>query len=134
VLEGCADAQGQGSDAMVEQVRRRLSLQITAGLKGEDGSVPLLQLAESWEALFHTHEDANNGVALPPKEISRLADSVRRRLDELLGKGIRAALVTSGTRRRLVQTLLKAKGVNAPVLAYEEIDLRARPKLLGTVE
>jgi flagellar biosynthesis protein FlhA len=134
VLEGCADAQGQGVDAMTEQVRRRLSLQITSNLKSDDGSVPLLQLGEGWEKVFREHEHAESGVALPPSEIGRLADGVRLRLSELNGTGVQPALVTSGHRRRLVHTLLKAKGLATPVLSYDEVDLRARPLLLGTVE
>ena len=34
---------------------------------------------------------------------------------------------------RVLRTVLRAKGLTAPVLSFEEIGLEARPALVGTV-
>jgi flagellar biosynthesis protein FlhA len=41
--------------------------------------------------------------------------------------------VTSVGRRRFLRTVVQAKGLQMPVLSYEEISTDARPALLGQV-
>jgi len=47
--------------------------------------------------------------------------------------GVNPALVTTANRRRFLRTVLAARGLAAPVLAYEEIGLDARPAMMGQV-
>jgi flagellar biosynthesis protein FlhA len=51
ILEALSEAlrAGIGGDAAVELVRQRLGTQITAPLKEDDGTLPLLQLGPDWE-------------------------------------------------------------------------------------
>jgi len=52
---------------------------------------------------------------------------------ELSENGTQAALVTSTRRRRFLRTVMAARDVSAPVLAFEEIGMEARPALVGQV-
>ncbi|MBD3624108.1 MAG: flagellar biosynthesis protein FlhA [Rhodobacteraceae bacterium] len=122
-------------EALCEHVRRRLGFQITAGLQEADGALPLVQLGPAWEELFTQHQIEGPGgavdVALPPGEFNRLAESVAGRLGDAARGGRFPAVVTSGRRRRFVQTVLNAKGIRAPVLSFEEIGTDRKPAMVG---
>lgn len=138
ILEAIAEARSMGRiEAVADHVRQRLGFQITAELKREDGTVPLLQLAPDWEKLFvqYQMEGAHGGkdVALPPDLFARLANGLSERLARLAEGGTQAALVTQAHRRRFLRTVAAAKGLATPVLAYEEITPEVRPALVGQV-
>ena len=138
LLEALAEAQAvtQHLEPIVEHVRQKLGRQITQPLVGEDGVLPLIQLAPEWEDVFRAHElppgeDQQQEIALPPSEINRLADAVSAQIGEAAGQGRYPAIVAPARRRRLVRTLLAAKGVKTPVLSFEEIGTRVRPAIVG---
>lgn len=138
ILEAVAEARHLGApEAICEHVRQRLGFQILAELKRPDGSVPLIQLAPEWEKTFATYQiDSERGlrdVALPPELFSKLANGLTDRLNRAAETGVYPALVTSVTRRRFLRTVAQAKGLQLPVLSYEEIGTEARPALLGQV-
>ncbi len=138
ILEAVAEARGLGSpEAICEHVRQRLGFQIVADLKRPDGSIPLIQLAPDWEKTFASYQiDGDRGqrdVALPPELFSRLANGLTERVNRAAEAGIYPALVTSVGRRRFLRTVVQAKGLQMPVLSYEEISTDARPALLGQV-
>ncbi len=124
-------------EAICEHVRQRLGFQMVGELKREDGSIPLVQLAPEWEETFANYEiESEPGqcdVALPPDTFHVLADNLTETLSDLSEKGTFPALVTSGRRRRFLQSLLSAKGINNPVLSFEEIGRDARPALVGII-
>lgn len=138
ILEAIAEARSlQFPEAICEHVRHRLGFQITADLRREDGTIPLIQLAPEWETTFaHYQIDAPSGpqeVALPPDLFHRLGTAVGERLARASEGGGQPALVTSARRRRFLRTVLAARGIANPVLSYEEIGLEARPVILGQV-
>jgi flagellar biosynthesis protein FlhA len=138
ILESVAEARQMGSpEAICEHVRQRLGFQIVAELKRPDGSVPLIQLAPEWEKTFSTYQiDGERGhrdIALPPELFARLANGVTERVNRATESGVYPALVTSVARRRFLRTVVLAKGLQMPVLSYEEIGTDARPSLLGQV-
>ncbi|MDZ4134991.1 MAG: FHIPEP family type III secretion protein, partial [Paracoccaceae bacterium] len=120
-----------------EHVRQRLGFQLVAELKREDGTIPLIQLAPQWEKTFAEHQiDGERGqrdVALPPDKFNRLANGLAEKLNRATENGINAAVVTSTLRRRFLRTVLGARGLNTPVLSYEEIGIEARPAMVGQV-
>ncbi len=116
--------------------RQRLGFQLVAAIRRADGTLPLIQLASEWEDTFNTYQvDAERGldIALPPDLFNHLADSVSEKLQTANQNGIHAALVTNTKRRRFLRTVMHAKGINNPVLSFEEIGLDARPSLVGVV-
>lgn len=138
ILEAVAEARQMGSpEAICEHVRQRLGFQIVAELKRADGSVPLIQLAPEWEKTFTTYQiDGDRGqrdIALPPDLFARLANGLTERVNRASETGVFPALVTSVARRRFLRTVVQAKGLQMPVLSYEEIGTDARPALLGQV-
>jgi len=138
ILEATAEARGQNSqvEAICEHVRQRLGFQLIAEMRREDGTLPLVQLAPEWEDTFNTYQvDADRGldIALPPDLFNHLADSVSEKLQAANENGINAALVTNTRRRRFLRTVMRARGINNPVLSFEEIGLDARPSLVGVV-
>ncbi len=139
ILESCAEARPSHSspEAVCEHVRQRLGFQIVAGLRRNDGSVPLLQLDPTWEEQFVEHEVQHDGgstdIALPPEAFSRLVQSVSEKLGNTAETGAYPGIITSVKRRRFLRTVLSAKGISNPVLSYEELGPDAKPALLGVV-
>jgi flagellar biosynthesis protein FlhA len=138
ILESIAEARSAGAPEVIcEHVRQRLGFQLVAALRREDGTIPLIQLAPEWEKAFSTYQiDGEKGqrdVALPPDQFSRLANNLAEKLNKAAESGLHPAFVTSTLRRRFLRTVLSAKGLNAPVLSYEEIGLEARPAMVGQV-
>lgn len=134
ILEAVAEGRGLGQvEAVAEHVRQRMGFQIVAGLKRPDGTLPLIQLSPDWERTFASHQTENRDIALPPDLFARLAAGMADRIARAAEAGQTAAIVTSAARRRFVRTVLTAKGINAPVLSYEEIGTDARPAMVGQV-
>lgn len=138
ILEAVAEARGLGSpEAVTEHVRQRLGFQIVADYRRADGSVPLIQLAPEWERNFQTHQmDGDRGprdIALPPDMFAKLANGIAERLNQAAETGAFPALVASAARRRFLRTVVLAKGLQVPVLSYEELGMDVRPALLGQV-
>jgi flagellar biosynthesis protein FlhA len=138
ILESIAEARAgtDGVEAIVEAVRRRLSLQITHRLLGPGDALPLIQLGPAWDDLFRQHEtrDASGAIAqiaLPPTEIKRLASSVGVAIQDAASRGHYPAIAVPSSRRRVVRLLLEAGGIKNPVLAFEEIGTRCRPAFVG---
>ncbi|UWR03103.1 flagellar biosynthesis protein FlhA [Ruegeria conchae] len=139
ILESVAEARLTTTQpaGICELVRQRLGFQLVSDMKREDGSIPLIQLAPEWEDTFATYQiDAPNAgldVALPPNLFNKLADGVVNSIAQSADRGLFPAVVTSTRRRRLLRTIMQARGVANPVLSFEEIGLEARPALVGTV-
>lgn len=139
IIESVAEAKTMSLSLTrtVELVRQRLAFQIVDKLQDTSGHLALVQLSPKWEQTFREHEiiNANGGsdVALPPEVFSQLTNAIQEKLNEGAQNGILAAVATSSTRRRFLQTVLASKGIRNAVLAYEEIGPKARPKIIGVV-
>ena len=126
-----------GLPRIVELVRQRLAFQIVDRLQDDQGRLPLVQLSTSWEQKFSEYEiNGENGssdVALPPELFGELTNSVQTKLNEAAKKGVMASIATSSRRRRFLQTVLASKGIRNAVLAYEEINAKTKPYIVGVV-
>ena len=137
ILEAVSEARStnQPTEDVVEHVRRRIAFHIIARLTDSDGTLPLIQLAPEWEAIFAEHERDEGGradVALPPDEFNRLANSVKGMIARAAAKAANPIIATSARRRRFVRHVLDAKGVPNPVLSFDEIGATRNLTLLGT--
>lgn len=139
IIEAVADARrySDSLDDIYELVRQRLGFQILAGLRRQDGSVPLLQLDAGWEARFSEFSTNDEGratdVALPPDDFRRLTENTAKLVGEAAGEGSSPAIVTSTKRRRFLRTVLASKGVLAPVVSFDELAGEQNPALVGTI-
>jgi flagellar biosynthesis protein FlhA len=138
ILEAVAEGRSLGTaEAVCEHVRQRLGFQIVAELRRPDGTLPLIQLSPDWERTFASYQmegdRTNRDVALPPDLFAKLANGIAERVNRAVETGAQPALVTSAARRRFLRTVIQAKGMQTPVLSYEEIGMEVRPALLGQV-
>ena len=139
ILESIAElrVQQMSPEAVCDHVRQRLGFQLVAGLKRADGTLPLVQLAPEWEDTFARYqiegERGGTDIALPPADFGKLANALAQTFADLADKGTQAALVSPARRRRFLRTVMAARDVPAPVLAFEEIGMEARPALVGQV-
>ncbi len=139
ILEALAEARGQNhsAEALCEHVRKRLGFQLVASMRREDGTIPLVHLASEWEKRFEECEIANDrgasDVALPPEEFEKLSKGIAAEMSRVGEQGVYPALITQGRRRRFLKSILTAKGITNPVMAFEEIGLDAKPALVGTI-
>ncbi|MFQ6550783.1 flagellar biosynthesis protein FlhA [Aestuariibius insulae] len=139
ILEATAEGRllHGSAESIAEHVRQRLGFQLVAGMRRDDGTIPLVQLAPEWEETFASYQlETDRGlgeVALPPDDFNRLAKSIAERIAEAGEAGIFPAVVTSTRRRRFLRTVMTAKGIANPVLSFEEIGIDARPSLVGLV-
>ncbi len=139
ILETIAEMRGQQTqaEAICEHVRQRLGFQLVAGMRRDDGTIPLVQLAPEWEDTFLAYQvESSQGaldVALPPDKFEALTSGLASTIGEAATRGVSAAVVTSARRRRFLRTVMVAKGLSNPVMSYEEIGLEARPALVGVV-
>ncbi|KUF09595.1 flagellar biosynthesis protein FlhA [Pseudoponticoccus marisrubri] len=139
ILEAIAEMRGHQNqaEAICEHVRQRLGFQLVAGLRREDGTIPLIQLAPEWEETFLAYQiEGTQGamdVALPPDKFETLTTALAEQIGESSKRGVNAAVVTSSRRRRFLRTIMAAKGMTNPVMSFEEIGLEARPALVGVV-
>ncbi|WP_298492484.1 flagellar biosynthesis protein FlhA [uncultured Maritimibacter sp.] len=139
ILEAISEARPSMNSplAICEHVRQRLGFQLVSELKRSDGTIPLVQLAPEWEERFMSYQvDGDFGtkdVALPPDAFNRLASGLAEKIASAGERGVYPAVVTSTRRRRFLQTVLTAKGLQNPVLSFEEIGTDARPSLVAMV-
>lgn len=139
IIEAVAEGRQSHSqpETVCEHVRQRLGFQLVAALQRPDGTLPLIQLAPEWEQTFTSYqmesERSRLDVALPPELFNRLIGAVTAEIERAAQQGISPAVVTSGARRRFVQTVLAARRIVTPVLSFEEIGTQANPSLVGTV-
>lgn len=139
ILEAVAEMRGQQArpEMICEHVRQRLGFQLVAGMRREDGTVPLIQLAPEWEDTFTSYQiDAGQGaldVALPPDRFEALTNGLAEQIGEAGSRGVVPAVVTSARRRRFLKTVMTAKGITNPVMSFEELGVEARPSLVGVV-
>jgi flagellar biosynthesis protein FlhA len=70
-------------------------------------------------------------VALPPDAFNRLARSVSEQIAEASQKGRLSGRRDDRDTARFVRMVLSARGIQNPVLSFEEIGLDAKPALLG---
>ena len=137
VLETIAEAKSAGAqlEQIADFVRLRLSYQFIGKLRDAQGRVPIVQIGPKWEATFGEYEVSDDAgrkdVALPPGTFNDLAKAIKDKLDQGAAQGHYAAIATSQKRRRFIKTVMAAKNIRNPVIAYEEIMTNERPAIVG---
>jgi len=137
VLETIAEAKSAGAqlEQIADFVRLRLSYQFIGKLRDAQGRVPIVQVGPKWETTFGEYEVSDDAgrkdVALPPGTFNDLAKAIKDKLDQGAAQGHYAAIATSQKRRRFIKTVMAAKNIRNPVIAYEEIMTNERPAIVG---
>jgi flagellar biosynthesis protein FlhA len=136
ILEAIADGRAHlnAPELLTEYVRQRIGFILVSKFLDHTGGLPLVQLKPEWEQLFSDHEVGDGpiaDVALPPIEFNRLATALQEKIVAVSTDGRYPAVVTTTKRRRFLREVLSAKGVNNPVLSFEEIGGTVKPAILG---
>jgi flagellar biosynthesis protein FlhA len=135
VQEACSsNLKSVGS--IVAHVRTRLSRQISDGLIGPAGYVPVVVLSPEWEdalagALVGPPEDRQ--LALGQDKLREFLDRLRVVVDSAVNNGDKPALMTSMAIRYHVHSIVDRIRMNVPVIAQAEVHRRARVKVVGTI-
>ncbi|MEM6650399.1 MAG: FHIPEP family type III secretion protein, partial [Pseudomonadota bacterium] len=137
ILEAIVEHQGRHPhvEDLVEAVRRTISFQFIENYQAGDGTLPLVQLAPKWDAIFKARfegsgEEAPTG-SLSAEEFKSLGDEVQEALNKAAISGAYAAIAVASKRRRFVRDVLKSRGIKNPVIAFEEIVPGSRPSMLA---
>lgn len=137
ILEAIVEHQVRAAniDELVEAVRRSISFQFLQGYKSEDGTLPLVQLSPKWDELIKERMTPKGEGDLPSnltaEEFKKLGDEVQEALNKAAIAGHYAAVAVSAARRRIVRDVLRSRGINNPVIAFEEIVPGSRPAMLA---
>ena len=138
ILEGIADAVAftRNPASIVEHVRARLARQICAQNTSPNGYLPLIALSAKWEQSFAesiigTGDDRN--LAMQPSKLSEFITLVRDRFEQAAREGENPVLVTSGSIRPFVRSLVERFRAQTAVMSQSEIHPRARLKTVGSI-
>jgi flagellar biosynthesis protein FlhA len=138
ILEGIADAVAfsRNPAVIVEHVRARLARQICSQNTSANGYLPLIALSAKWEQAFAesivgTGDDRN--LAMQPSRLSEFIALVRERFEQAARDGENPVLVTSGSIRPFVRSLVERFRAQTTVMSQSEIHPRARLKTVGSI-
>lgn len=138
ILEGIAEAAAHtgGVTGLVEHVRTRLSKQLCFQNKGDDGALAIVTLSPEWEQTF-TEALVGPGdekqLALPPSRLQDFIRAVRDAFEAAARHGDSAVLLTSGTIRPYVRSLVERFRGQTVVMSQNEIHPKARLKTVGQI-
>jgi len=138
ILEGIAEAVGfaRSPAAIVEHVRGRLARQICAANLSPDGYLPLITLTPKWEQAFLeslTGEGEERQLAMPPSKLQEFIIAVRDRFEDAARQGEIPVLLTSGTARPFVRSIVERFRAQTTVMSQGEVHPRTRLKTVGAV-
>jgi flagellar biosynthesis protein FlhA len=138
ILEGIADAVAfsRNPATIVEHVRARLARQICSQNTSANGYLPLIALSAKWEQAFAesivgTGDERN--LAMQPSKLSEFIALVRERFEQAARDGENPVLVTSGSIRPFVRSLVERFRAQTTVMSQSEIHPRARLKTVGSI-
>jgi flagellar biosynthesis protein FlhA len=72
-------------------------------------------------------------VALPADLFQRLSSQLAKGLSDAANQGYQATILTSGQRRQFIKNIIQARGLNSPVISFDELGHRAKPKFIGSI-
>jgi flagellar biosynthesis protein FlhA len=138
ILEGIAEAapHSGGVTTLVENVRTRLSKQLCFQNKGDDGNLPIITLSPAWEEAFNealVGPGDEKQLALAPSRLQDFIRAVRDAFEASARQGDTAVLLTSGTIRPYVRSLVERFRGQTVVMSQNEIHPKARLKTVGQI-
>ncbi len=127
ILEALADlaAQTKDPEQLTEMVRERLAPQITARLRGADGTVAALTLDPRIEQVLRQslHDiGTGQGGALDPDLLRTLTSRAEAQLGTFAARGASPLVVTAPDLRRYVRAIVERKVPQLAVASFREIE------------
>ncbi|MDA7827266.1 flagellar biosynthesis protein FlhA [Rhodobacteraceae bacterium] len=138
IVETLAEIPSAHADLATEFVRQKLGPQIIANLKGEDQKVYLVQFSQDWEAEFEIYQmDQPSGlqdIALPPELFHQLGQKLSDTLGKVQNQWSQFSIITSSRRRKFVHSLLSTRGLQTPVISFEELGYEPAASIVGVID
>ncbi len=138
ILEATADAVKTTSsiNLITEMVRLRLSRQISHANAGLDGYISVVTLSQEWEEAFNMNligDTDDKQLSLPPSKLQEFVSRVKRIYDDQAVKGNIPVLLTSGTARPYIRSIIERFRASTVVMSQNEIHLKSKIKTLGVI-
>lgn len=138
ILEGIGEAAPHTGSItlLVEQVRSRLSRQLSFAYRGDDGALPIITMSGEWENAFAealVGAGDEKQLALAPSRLQEFIRAVRDSFERAALAGDSAVLLTSPQIRPYVRSIIERFRGQTPVLSQNEIHPKARLKTVGQI-
>ncbi|MFM8375356.1 MAG: FHIPEP family type III secretion protein, partial [Phenylobacterium sp.] len=138
ILEGLSEAAPHSASltSLVEQVRARLSRQLSFAFRGEDGALPIITLSPEWETTFAESlvgSGEERQLSMAPSRLQEFIRSVGDAFERAAQAGDSAVLLTSPGIRPYVRSLVERFRGQTPVMSQNEVHPRARLKTVGMI-
>ena len=138
ILEGIGEAAPHTPSItlLVEQVRARLSRQLSFAHRGDDGALPIVTMSAEWENAF---ADALVGsgdekqLAMAPSRLQDFIRAVREAFERAALAGDSPVLLTSPQIRPYVRSIIERFRGQTPVMSQNEVHPRAKLKTVGAI-
>ena len=138
ILEALSDlaAGTRNISQLTEQVRQRLSRQLSTQYAGQDGVINLISLSPAWEEEFRqsvTQDGDERQLAMAPDKVQALLKSLRDTFEKHMLAGVNPVLLTSAFTRPFARSLTERALPTLSVMSQAEIHPKAKIKTIGTV-
>jgi flagellar biosynthesis protein FlhA len=136
IMEAVSEATNMDAVSLIEHVRARLARQLCFQNRAADGSLPIVALSPKWEQAFAESivgERGDRQLALAPSQVHEFVNDVRVALDRAAQTGEIPVLLTSGTIRPYVRSLIERFRAQTNVMSQNEIHPKAKLRTLGSV-
>ncbi len=138
ILEATADAVRSTKSlvSITEMVRMRLSRQICHAYTNNDGFIPVVTLSQEWENEFAESLVSNGDekqLVMQPSKMQEFVAKVRKIYDEQAMRGHIPILMTSGTARPYVRSMLERFRPSTAVMSQNEVHFKAKIRTLGVI-
>jgi flagellar biosynthesis protein FlhA len=138
ILEGIGEAAPHTASItnLVEQVRARLSRQLSFAYRGDDGALPIVTLTPEWENAFAdalVGQGEEKQLALAPSRLQDFIRGIRDTFERAALAGETPVLLTSPGIRPYVRSIVERFRGQTPVMSQNEVHPRARLKTVGTI-
>jgi flagellar biosynthesis protein FlhA len=138
ILEATADAVKVSTSLNIisEMVRMRLARQISNANTSPDGYIAVVTLSQEWEETFTSHlvgDSDDKQLSLPPSKLQEFVARVKKIYDEQAMRGQIPVLLTSGTTRPYVRSILERFRATTTVMSQNEIHIKSKIRTLGSI-
>ena len=138
ILEGLGEAAPHSPSltSLVEQVRARLSRQLSFAFRGDDGALPIITLSPEWETAFAESlvgSGEERQLSMAPSRLQEFIRAVSDSFERAAQVGDSPVLLTSPGIRPYVRSLVERFRGQTPVMSQNEVHPRARLKTVGMI-
>lgn len=138
ILEGVSEATAytKSSALITEHVRMRLARQICNQFADMDGVLKLVSLSGEWEQTFLESlmgDGEEKQLAMAPTKLQEFIAQIRDLYDGFAKQGESPVLLTSGTIRPYVRSIIERFRPSIVVMSQNEVHPKAKIKTLGQI-